>query len=301
MWDWVDDLLGEGGTQPLLVSEDTCAARRPSLLVQGGGQGGGGSSGLWDFLGDDATSSDEDEEEEEKDEDEDEEERYLSETKKKRVAARVGSAIERWALRCTDSAILADLATGCRCGCVHNVLALGEVSRERLEQKAFDCTERRDDLRRFLDMNGAPSRSLGFNLHGDDSLKPLCVAGYAVRSGNRLAWLYKHIADQRKGNGFDDPNLGGNRRRGKCGSDMDEDSPQFMSAYGHMKELRRDTDVMPNSRERHLDYGEINEFYAEYVADVKEADGGLEVASIDVWRGVWKGHFSDVKIARSRR
>jgi len=118
MWDWVDDLLGEGGTQPLKVSEDTRAARRPSLLVQGGGQGGGGSSGLWDFLGDDATSSDEDEEEEEKDEDEDEEERYLSETKKKRVAARVGSAIERWALRCTESAILADLATGCRCGCV---------------------------------------------------------------------------------------------------------------------------------------------------------------------------------------
>ena len=296
MWDWVDDLLGEGGTQPLKVSEDTRAARRPSLLVQGGGQGGGGSSGLWDFLGDDATSSDEDEEEEEKDEDEDEEERYLSETKKKRVAARVGSAIERWALRCTDSAILADLATGCRCGCVHNVLTLGEVARARLEQKAFDCTERRDDLRRFLDMNGAPSRSLGFNLHGDDSLKPLCVAGYAVRSGNRLAWLYKHIKAQRKGNGFDDPNLGGNRRRGKCGSDMDEDSPQFMSAYGHMKELRRDTDVMPNSRERHLDYGEINEFYAEYVADAKEADGGLEVASIDVWRGVWKGHFSDVKI-----
>ena len=59
MWDWVDDLLGEGGTQPQKVSEDTCAARRPSLLVQGGGQGGGGSSGLWDFLGDDATSSDE--------------------------------------------------------------------------------------------------------------------------------------------------------------------------------------------------------------------------------------------------
>ena len=136
MWDWVDDLLGEDGTQPLLVSEDTGAARRPSLLVQGGG----GSSGLWDFLGDDATSSDEDEEEEEKDEHEDEEERYLSETKKKRAAARVGSAIERWALRCTDSAILADLATGCRCGCVHNVLALGEVARARLEQKAFDCT-----------------------------------------------------------------------------------------------------------------------------------------------------------------
>ena len=44
------------------------------------------------------------------------------------------------------------------------------------------------------------------------------------------------------------------------------------------------------------DYGEINEFYAEYVADAKEADGGLEVALIDVWRGVWKGHFSDVKI-----
>ena len=42
MWDWVDDLLGEGGTQPLKVSEDKRAARRPSLLVQGGGQGGGG-------------------------------------------------------------------------------------------------------------------------------------------------------------------------------------------------------------------------------------------------------------------
>ena len=94
-----------------------------------------------------------------------------------------------------------------------------------------------------------------------------------------MAWLYKHIADQRKVNGFDDPNLGGNRRRGKCGSDLDEDSPQFISAYGHhMKELRRDTDVMPKSRERHLDYGGINEFYAEYVADVKDADGGLEVA-----------------------
>ena len=49
MWDWVDDLLGEGGTQPRKVSEDTRAARRPSLLVQGGGQGGGGSSGLWEW------------------------------------------------------------------------------------------------------------------------------------------------------------------------------------------------------------------------------------------------------------
>ena len=123
-------------------------------------------------------------------------------------ADRVGRAIERWALRCTDSTILADLATGCRCGCVQNALALGEVARARLEQKAFNCTKRRDDLRRFLDMNGAPSRPLGFNLHGDDSLKPLCVVGYAVRLGNRLAWFYKHITDQRKGNGFDDPSLG---------------------------------------------------------------------------------------------
>ena len=52
----------------------------------------------------------------------------------------------------------------------NDVLALGEVVRARLERKAFDCTERRDDLRRFLDMNGAPSRSPGFNLHGDARL-----------------------------------------------------------------------------------------------------------------------------------
>ena len=37
--------------------------------------------------------------------------------------------LARWALRCTDSAILAEIAEGCRCGCVHNVLALGEVAR----------------------------------------------------------------------------------------------------------------------------------------------------------------------------
>ena len=137
MFDWVDDLLGEGGTQPLLVPEDTGDARRPSLLVQGGG----GSSGLWGFLEDDATSSDEDEEEEEKDENVDDEERYLSEKGGGgRVAARLGSAIERWAPRCTEPATCADLAKGCRCGCVRNVLALGEVACARLEQKAFDCT-----------------------------------------------------------------------------------------------------------------------------------------------------------------
>ena len=103
MWDWADDLLGKGGMQhaaapcarPRIQAGAARRRRRPSLLVQGGG----GNSGLWDFLGDDATSPDEDEEEEEKDENEDEEERYLPEKKKKRVVARVGSAIiERWAL-----------------------------------------------------------------------------------------------------------------------------------------------------------------------------------------------------------
>ena len=214
MWDWVVDLLGEGGTQPLLVSKDTGAAHRPSLLVQGGG---GGSSGLWDFLGGGATSSDEEEEEEEeKDEHEDEEERYLSETKKERAAVRVGSTIERWALRYTDSAILSDLAAGCRCGCVHNVLALGEVARARLEQKAFDCTDgapwRSASLSRHERRAVAIARSASTCTATTRSSRSALPVMYAARSGNRLAWLYEHIADQRKGSGFDDPNLGGNRR-----------------------------------------------------------------------------------------
>ena len=104
-----------------------------------------------------------------------------------------------------------------------------------------------------------------------------------------LCFLCKHTVDQRKGNGFDDPNLGGNRRRGKCGYDMDEGSPQFMSAYGHMKQLRRDTDVMRSSRERHLDYGEINEFYGEYVADVKDLGFGYMAPPFRSFNPVFTG------------
>ena len=53
--------------------------------------------------------------------------------------------------------------------------------------------------------------------------------------------------------------------------DDDDDTPQFMSAFGWLGDLREETEVMPNTRERQLDWIEAGELLKKYQEDQEEA------------------------------
>ena len=103
------------------------------------------------------------------------------------------------------------------------------------------------------------------------------------------------MRDFRTGIGHGDPKLGG-QRKGKAGYTDEDDSPQFMSAYGWLTELWSDTGIIPNSRERHLDYIPQRMLHDEYYANVRELGQAKSIASFKVRDGVWEGHFSELKI-----
>ena len=82
------------------------------------------------------------------------------------------------------------------------------------------------------------------------------------------SWTYKHVRNHRAGVTQDDSNWSGARFAAAVlpigDSLADDDSNQFMSALGWLKEgLREDTEIIPNTRERQLDYIEIGELYKE--------------------------------------
>ena len=123
-----------------------------------------------------------------------------------------------------------------------------------------------------------------------------------VLHGFAKGWVHRFVRQAKLGIGGDDV-LGGNRKgkgKGKAAeavADAAEDSVEFMSAYGWLKDLREDTECMPNTRERQMDFMEVSELYNEYVQDQLDTGSMRKcIASQGLWRGTWKGHFSDLKI-----
>lgn len=194
----------------------------------------------------------------------------------KRKRAPVGTASERWAERCTMESIQADQRQGCTaaCGCVWR-LTLDQVMRNRQKRSDEKNAGRRQFIRGYLEGNPDPDSEFGFFLHTEDSTRQtLCATGFAVYHGFTLPFLYHHRKRFLAGDRADDPNLGGNRRAvsgAQAGDAFDEDSVQVMAFKGWFKDLRDDTECMPNSRLRQLDYIQHNELFAECKQDLLDA------------------------------
>ena len=71
---------------------------------------------------------------------------------------------------------------------------------------------------------------------------------------------------------------------------------------GWWKDLREETEFMPNTNFRELDFIEEKDLYAECKSDLLES-GAHEsnIGSIKLWKQVWKAHCGDVKIRKHRR
>ena len=171
-----------------------------------------------------------------------------------------GSDDDRWEVRCTDAAIQADQSAGCACGCVRK-LSLAEIQEQRKLHASENADGRRDFLRQYLEMNAAPGSKFKFMLHTqDDTQRPLCLKGFVVYHGFTAAFVYFQRKKFLGGDRADDPNLGGDA--------CQDDSAEKMAFIGWFKELREDTECMPNSRLRQLDYIKKSELFAECIQDL---------------------------------
>ena len=79
-------------------------------------------------------------------------------------------------------------------------------------------------------------------------------------------------------------------------------SPKRPAAY----DLRNDTELMPNSRFREIDYIETNELWQECEKDL--LDSGTAPANVGsitllttLFKSAWKGHFSDVRVREHKK
>ena len=194
---------------------------------------------------------------------------------------RIGTFQERWAARCVMSNIITDIACGCRCRneCVSNFRPRDVYDARRAIADKGTLGAIRAWLRDYLEKNKNGSAAFGHNLHLDESNDEVCVAGFELFYGFAPGFLYKFRNELAAGISQDDPNLGGRRHTDASGSCAaaagestlcDDDSIKYMSAHGWWKELREDIEHQPNTRDRQLDFIEVNELYKEYVEDQRD-------------------------------
>ena len=191
----------------------------------------------------------------------------------KRPRAACGSEEDRWELRCTIACIQIDQAKGCTdaCGCVRR-LSLDEILKQRKARKTENSDGRRAFLRSYFEGNPRPNSKIGFKLHTeDDGDRLLCVTGFIVYHGFTSAYFYHHRERFLNGDRADDAH-GGRRCAGAASGDtFEDDSPEFMAFYAWFKELREDTECMPNTRLRQIDYIEHKELFSECLEDLVRA------------------------------
>ena len=71
---------------------------------------------------------------------------------------------------------------------------------------------------------------------------------------------------------------------------------------GWWKDLRDETEFMPNSHFRELDFIEEKDLFDECKSDLIESGTPSgSVGSFTLWKDVWSGHFGDVKIRKHRK
>ena len=188
--------------------------------------------------------------------------------KRRRLA--YGKTEDRWAARCGIAAIQADQAAGCACGCVRG-LSIDDIELQRKKRSDEEDEGRRKYIREYFEHNSAPDAKCGFNLHTVDG-RTLCTRGFCVYHGFEPGFFYSHRKKFIDGDRADDPNYGGNRKgKGAAADAFADDSPEMMAFIGWFKELREDTECMPNSRLRQIDYIQDKELFAECKSDLVDA------------------------------
>ena len=76
----------------------------------------------------------------------------------------------------------------------------------------------------------------------------------------------------------------------------------WQAFIGWWADLRDETEYMPNTSFRELDFIEEADLYQECKSDLLESGTHHSmVGSLQLWKKVWKGHFGDVKIRKHRR
>ena len=180
-------------------------------------------------------------------------------------------------------------------------MTIAEVIAQRTINKGLLQSEQRDDCRKFLIKNILPSSKFGFRLHANNAERTLCVVGFGVFNGYTLGYTYRRAREVRAGIGQDDVQGGGRMKGQKVNALDDDDTPQFMSAFGWLGDLREETEVMPNTRERQLDWIEAGELFKEYQEDQEEAGSTKgSIAGFTLWKKVWELHFADLKVREQK-
>ena len=166
-------------------------------------------------------------------------------------------------------------------------LSYASVFHARAERSQEGLQGNRDWTRNFLAMNKDSTKRLGYNLHADESAETLCVTGFDVLNGFAPGYTYSRVREAKAGIVSDDPNHGGNRLGVGAGGSgaFSDDSVQSMAFRGWFSELRADTELMPNvnnKNERHIDFIEVGELFAECVADLEDSGTPKEAIGTQV-------------------
>ena len=216
----------------------------------------------------------------------------------------VGSFGQRWNDRSSRSAVVEDMKMKCCSGMCVDKLTVDQVIEERTEQKKHGSEERRSTLRSFLEDNANPNSKLGYNLHpSDDSNLRLCASAFDTLRGYGRGYTYRYIRGAKHGIGSDDCHHGGARVKGQATGDaFADDSSVSMGLRGWWSDLRVDTELMPNTSVRELDYIEESDLYKEYRSDMRESGCAPNlIAGLTLWKSIWHGEFGDVKIRKHKR
>ena len=104
-----------------------------------------------------------------------------------------------------------------------------------------------------------------------------------------------------RGDGEDNPDLGGSRARG---STVEGESAQFGMVFGWMQSLWHELEPMPNvaSNKRQLDFMQKSELWDECVGDLTSTGTGKEdLPSLSLFMSVWKQHFPNLVVREHRQ
>ena len=102
----------------------------------------------------------------------------------------MGTEKQRWANRLDRNVIAAQIAHGCKCGCVDTHATAGDIIAARTLQKDKSGEERRQFLRGLLPGLLNPDTLLGVSLNWGDTNTPACVKGFSLRHGFSESWTY---------------------------------------------------------------------------------------------------------------
>ena len=110
-----------------------------------------------------------------------------------------GTAVERWGERAERQTIAAQVALGCKCGCVDQHANMNDILEQRRQHAGMTGAERRETMRGMVQNLRDDSKRIGFALNWGTVNSGACVNGFALRHGFTPAWVYAVLRDMQVG------------------------------------------------------------------------------------------------------